>query len=130
YQGEHEGEPRAGAVSPDIWRAFPRGYVAGWLNDTLIGCVQLWPLDRRRAGDFLVGARSEWNLTEADLATVCNSAHTIWHFAGLVMDPAWRGRGLAAHLFAESMVRWYRDLPWRMPVHFVALAESAAAMGF
>lgn len=124
------GAPRSTSVGDDLWRAFPRGYVGGWMGDRLIGCIQLWPLDARRAGDFLVGARSEVELSEDDLATVCNSPRTVWFFSGLLMDPEWQGRGLAAHLFAESMVRWYRDLPWRMPTHFAALGVSAEGIGF
>ena len=125
-----KGEPRSTATAEDLWRAFPRGYVGAWLDDRLIGWIQLWPLDARRAGDFLVGARSERELTEDDLATVCNSPRTVWYFSGMLLAPEWRGRGLAAHLFAEAMVRWYRDLPWRLPLHFTALAASREGMGF
>jgi hypothetical protein len=37
---------------------------------------------------------------------------------------------MAAHLFAEAMVRWYRDLPWRAPLRFVALAAAPEVRGF
>lgn len=129
-EAAYGGEPRSTATAEPLWRAFPRGYVGSWLDDRLIGCIQLWPLDAQRAGDFLVGARSERELTEEDLATVCNSPSAVWYFSGLLMDPEWQGRGLAAHLFAEAMVRWYRDLPWRMPTHFTALGASAEGMRF
>jgi hypothetical protein len=46
------------------------------------------------------------------------------------MDPAWQGRGMAAHLLAESMARWYRDLPWRPPIAFAALVTSEEGRGF
>lgn len=124
------GEPRSTSVAEDLWRAFPRGYVGGWMEDRLIGSIQLWPLDARRAGDFLVGARSERQLTEDDLATVCNSPRAVWYFSGLLIAPEWQGRGVGAHLFAEAMVRWYRDLPWRMPTHFTALGTSPEGIGF
>ena len=123
-------EPRSTVIAEDLWRAFPRGYVAGWIDGRMVGSIHLWPLDGRRAGDFLVGARRERELTEEDLATVCNSPRTVWYFAGLLVDPAWQGRGLGAHLFAEAMVRWYRDLPWRMPTHFTALGTSAEGLRF
>jgi GNAT superfamily N-acetyltransferase len=124
------GRPRSTATNPEMWRGFPRGYVGGWIEDRLVGCIQLWPLDGRRAADFLIGARSERDLTVDDLAVVCNSPATVWFFSGLLMDPEWRGRGMAAHLFAEAMVRWQRDLPWRVPIHFVALATGDEVRGF
>lgn len=122
--------PRTTATDQEMWRGFPRGYVGGWLEDRLVGCIQLWPLDGRRAGDFLIGARRERELTVDDLATVCNSPQTVWFFSGLMVDPAMRGQGLAAHLFAEAMVRWHRDLPWRPPVPFVAFATGPDVRGF
>lgn len=124
------GEPRPTHTDPALWRAFPRGYVGCWIDGRLRGCVQLWPLDGRRAGDFLVGARSENELTADDLSTVCNSPRTVYYFSGLLMDPEWQGRGMAAHLFAESMARWERDIPWRVPTRFAALATSDAGLRF
>jgi GNAT superfamily N-acetyltransferase len=126
----YEGAPRSTALDPAMWRAFPRGYVGGWIADQLRGCIQLWPLDGRRAADFLIGARSERDLTPDDVAAVCNSRHTVWFFAGLIVDPEWRGRGMAAHLFAEAMLRWERDFPWRPPVRFVAAATGPEVRGF
>jgi GNAT superfamily N-acetyltransferase len=124
------GRPRSTATDDAIWREFPRGYVGAWLDDHLCGCIQLWPLDGRRAGDFMIGARSERDLSVEDLATVCNSPQTVWFFSGLLVEPSMRGQGLAVHLFAEAMVRWHRDLPWRPPVRFVALATSDDVRGF
>jgi GNAT superfamily N-acetyltransferase len=126
----YHGRPRSTGIDADMWRGFPRGYVGAWLDDRLIGCIQLWPLDGRRAADFLIGARSERALTVDDLATVCNSPTTVWFFSGFVLEPEWRGQGLAAHLFAEAMVRWHRDLPWRTPIRFVALATGDDVRGF
>lgn len=122
--------PRGTHLDEEMWRAFPRGYVGCWIERQLRGCIQLWPLDGRRAGDFLIGARSEAGLTVDDLATVCNSPMAVWYFSGLVMGREWQGRGMAAHLLAEAMVRWHRDLPWRTPVRFAALAVSEAGLGF
>jgi GNAT superfamily N-acetyltransferase len=122
--------PRSTATDHAMWRGFPRGYVGAWMDDILCGCIQLWPLDGQRAGDFLIGARSERALTVDDLAAVCNSPRTVWFFSGLLVEPEWRGRGLAAHLFAEAMVRWFRDLPWRTPITFVALATGPDVRGF
>ena len=122
--------PRVTATDEEIWRAFPRGYVGGWIDGCLRGCIQLWPLDGRRTADFLIGARDEETLTAEDLTAVCSSHHAIWYFAGLAVDPEWQGRGLAAHLFAEAMVRWHRDLPWSPPVRFAALGYSGEAAGF
>jgi GNAT superfamily N-acetyltransferase len=124
------GQPRSTATNEAMWRAFPRGYVGAWIDGTLCGCIQLWPLDGLRAGDFLIGARSERDLTVDDTATVCNSPRAVWFFSGLLVTPEWRGRGMAAHLFAEAMVRWYRDLPWRPPIHFTALATTPDVRGF
>lgn len=124
------GQPRTTHLDEQLWRAFPRGYVGCWIDHALRGCIQLWPLDGRRAGDFLVGARSETELTPDDLATVCNTPRAVWYFSGLVLDPDWQGRGLGAHLLAESMVRWHRDLPWRAPVRFAALATSEPGLAF
>ncbi len=129
-QETSKGHPRSTLVDEDLWRAFPRGYVGAWADDRLRGAIQLWPLDARRAADFLVGARPESELTADDFATICNSPSVVWYFSGLLVDPAWRGRGLAAHLFAEAMVRWHRDLPWRMPVHFAALGASPEGLSF
>jgi GNAT superfamily N-acetyltransferase len=126
----YSGRPRSTATDPAMWRGFPRGYVGAWDRDRLVGCIQLWPLDGRRAGDFLIGARSEGALTVDDLATVCNGPSTVWFFSGLLVEPEWRGRGMAAHLFAEAMVRWHRDLPWRTPIQFVALATGDDVRGF
>lgn len=123
-------QPRSSLVDEELWRAFPRGYVGAWVGGHLRGAIQLWPLDSRRAGDFLVGARQESELTADDLATVCNAPGTVWYFSGFIVDPAWRGRGMAAHLFAEAMVRWHRDLPWRTPVRFAALAASPEGLAF
>jgi GNAT superfamily N-acetyltransferase len=122
--------PRTTAIDREMWRGFPQGYVGGWIEDRLCGCIQLWPLDGQRAADFLIGARSERDLTVDDLATVCNSRQAVWFFSGLLVDPTWRGHGMAAHLFAEAMVRWHRDLPWRTPVRFVALSTGADVRGF
>ena len=122
--------PRVTATDESIWRAFPRGYVGGWIDGRLRGCIQLWPLDGRRAADFLIGARGEDTLTADDLSAVCSSHHTIWYFAGLAVEPEWQGRGLAAHLFAEAMVRWHRDLPWAPPIRFATVAYSGEAQGF
>ena len=83
----YSGPPRTTTVDEAIWRAFPRGYVGGWIDGTLRGCIQLWPLDAQRAGDFLIGARSERDLTEDDLATLCNSVRTVWYFSALLLDP-------------------------------------------
>ena len=126
------GDPRmaAAAGSEHLWRAFPRGYVGAWLQDRLIGCIHIRPLDGRRTGDFLVGARSERELTAEDLSAVCSSGRTVWFFSGLVLAPEWRGRGLGAHLFAEAMTRWHRDLPWRPPLRFAALGSSEEGLGF
>lgn len=126
----YDGHPRESHTDEELWRAFPRGYVGGWIDGELRGCVQLWPLDGRRASDFLIGARSEGELTQDDFATVCNSPRVVWYFSGLLLAPEWRGRGLGAHLLAEAMVRWHRDLPWRTPVHFAALAASDEGLGF
>lgn len=126
----YDGHPRESHTDEALWRAFPRGYVGSWIDGHLAGCVQLWPLDGRRAADFLIGARSEGELTEEDFATVCNSPRTVWYFSGLLMAPAWRGRGLAAHLLAEAMVRWHRDLPWRAPTRFAAMAASEEGVSF
>jgi GNAT superfamily N-acetyltransferase len=126
----YAGQPRSTAVNQEMWRAFPRGYVGAWIQDRLCGCIQLWSLDGLRAGDFLIGARSERELTADDMATVCNSPRTVWFFSGLLVTPEWRGRGMAAHLFAEAMVRWHRDLPWRTPIHFAALATTPDVRGF
>jgi GNAT superfamily N-acetyltransferase len=123
-------EPRSTHMDAELWRAFPRGYVGCWIEGALRGCIHLWPLDGRRAGDFLVGARGEAELTPDDFATVCNSAGTVWYFSGLLIDPGRRGRGMGAHLLAEAMVRWHRDLPFRIPVRFAALATSAEGLGF
>ncbi len=123
-------KPRSTAVDPEMWRGFPRGYVGGWVNDRLVGCIQLWPLDARRASDFLIGARRERDLTPGDLAAVCNSPTTVWFFSGFLLAPQWRGRGMAAHLFAEAMVRWHRDLPWQPPMRFFALATGPDVRGF
>ena len=117
-------------MDEELWRAFPRGYVGAWVDDHLRGAIQLWPLDVRRAGDFLVGARPEAELTADDFSIVCNSPNVVWYFSGMLVDSAFRGRGLAAHLFAEAMVRWARDLPWRAPIHFAALGASPAGLGF
>jgi GNAT superfamily N-acetyltransferase len=122
--------PRSTATNEEMWRAFPRGYVGAWIDDQLCGCIQIWSLDGRRAGDFLIGGRSERDLTPEDMATVCNGPHVVWFFSGLLVKPEWRGRGMAAHLFAEAMVRWHRDLPWRPPIRFVALATTADVRGF
>ncbi len=124
------GPPRSTTVDETIWRAFPRGYVGGWIDGRLRGCIQLWPLDAHRAGDFLIGARSERDLTEDDLATLCNSVRTVWFFSALLLDPEWRGRGLGAHLLAEAMVRWERDMTWRAPVRFAALATTPEGARF
>jgi hypothetical protein len=123
-------EPRPTHMDPEMWRAFPQGYVGCWIEEALRGCIQIWPLDGRRAADFLVGARSEAELGVDDLAAVCNSARTVYYFSGLLMEPAWQGRGMAAHLLAESMARWSRDLPWRAPVAFAALVTSDAGRAF
>lgn len=122
--------PRSTHTDPELWRAFPRGYVGCWIEERLRGCIQLWPLDRRYAADFLVGARRERDLGVDDLTAVCNSAHTVYYFSGLLMDPKWQGRGMAAHLLAEAMTRWYRDLPWRTPIAFAALATSEQGRTF
>ncbi|NIP81801.1 MAG: GNAT family N-acetyltransferase [Gemmatimonadetes bacterium] len=124
------GEPPAPLTNESLWRAFPRGYVGGWLDDALTGCILLWPLDARRAGDFLAGSRRERDLTEDDLVTVCNSPRAVYYFAGLLIAPSWRGRGMAAHLLAEAMVRWHRDLPWRPPIRFAAMGVSVEALRF
>jgi GNAT superfamily N-acetyltransferase len=129
-RASYKGPPRSTATDEEMWRAFPRGYVGAWLEDRLIGCIQVWPLDGRRAGDFLIGARSERDLTAEDMVAVCNSPGTVWFFSGLLVGPEWRGRGVAAHLFAEAMVRWHRDLPWRPPIHFTALATTPDVRGF
>lgn len=126
----YAGAPRSTATDEAMWRGFPRGYVGAWAEDRLVGCIQVWPLDGRRAGDFLIGARRERDLTPDDLAAVCNSPRTVWFFSGMLVEPAWRGRGLAAHLFAEAMVRWHRDLPWRPPIHFTAFATTPDVRGF
>ena len=123
-------QPRPSLIDEEMWRAFPRGYVGAWVDDRLRGAILLWPLDARRAGDFLVGARSEAELTADDFSVICNSPHVVWYFAGFIVDPEWRGRGMAAHLFAEAMVRWLRDLPWRAPVHFAALGASPEGLRF
>lgn len=124
------GEPRATMTDESLWRAFPRGYVGVWIEGDLAGGILLWPLDARRAGDFLVGARRERDLSESDLVTVCNSPRTVYYFAGLLVAPEWRGRGIAAHLLAEAMVRWHRDLPWRPPIRFVAMGASGEGLRF
>jgi GNAT superfamily N-acetyltransferase len=126
----YDGHPRESHTNEALWRAFPRGYVGSWIDGDLKGCIQLWPLDGRRAGDFLVGARSERDLSADDFATVCNSPRTVWYFSGLLLSPEWRGRGLAAHLLAEAMVRWHRDLPWRAPTRFAATAVSHVGLRF
>lgn len=126
----YQGRPRPSHTDETLWRAFPRGYVGGWIDGALRGAIQIWPLDGRRAGDFLLGARREAELTDDDFATVCNSPRAVWYFSGLLVDPEWRDVGLGAHLLAESMVRWQRDLPWRMPVRFAALAASAEGRPF
>jgi GNAT superfamily N-acetyltransferase len=126
----YAGRPRRTALDREMWRAFPQGYVAVWINDHIRGCIQLWPLDGRRAASFLIGARTERSLTVDDLATVCNSSRTVWYFSSMIVDPAWRGRGLGAHLMAEAMGRWQRDLPWQPPVQFAALATNPDARGF
>ena len=123
-------QPRASLIDEAMWRAFPRGYVGAWVDDRLRGAILLWPLDARQAGDFLVGARSETELTAEDFSVICNAPHVVWYFAGFIVDPGWRGRGMAAHLFAEAMVRWLRDLPWRAPVHFAALGASDQGLRF
>lgn len=125
-----KGHPRSTLTDEELWRAFPRGYVGVWIDGHLRGAIQLWPLDVRRAGDFLIGARRESELTADDFAVVCNSPNVVWYFSGLLVDPTWRGRGLAAHLFAEAMVRWHRDLPWRTPVRFAALGASPEGLAF
>ena len=125
-----KGHPRSSLVDEALWRAFPRGYVGAWIDDRLRGAIQLWPLDVRRAGDFLIGARKESTLTADDFAVVCNGPNTVWYFSGFLVDPGWRGQGLAAHLFAEAMVRWQRDLPWRTPVQFAALGASEPGLRF
>jgi GNAT superfamily N-acetyltransferase len=125
-----KGHPRSTLTDEALWRAFPRGYVGAWVDGRLRGAIQLWPLDGGRAGDFLIGARRESELTADDFATLCNSRSVVWFFSGFLVDPVWRGRGMAAHLFAEAMVRWHRDLPWRTPVRFSALAASAEGLGF
>lgn len=122
--------PRVTATDEAIWRAFPRGYVGGWIRGRLRGCIQLWPLDGRRTADFLIGARDEESLTAEDLSAVCSSHHTIWYFAGLAVEPEWQGRGLGAHLLAEAMVRWHPDLPWAPPIHFATVAYNGQAQGF
>ncbi|HUG39964.1 MAG TPA: GNAT family N-acetyltransferase [Longimicrobiales bacterium] len=126
----YAGAPRITATDEEIWRAFPRGYVGGWVQGRLRGCIQLWPLDGRRTADFLIGARGEETLGADDLSAVCTSHHTIWYFAGLTVEPEWQGRGLGAHLFAEAMVRWHRDLPWSPPIRFATLGYSDEARGF
>jgi GNAT superfamily N-acetyltransferase len=125
-----KGAPRHALVDQELWRAFPRGYVGAWAHGRLRGAIQLWPLDTRRAGDFLIGARSEAELTADDFATVCNGPRVVWYFSGLLVEPSWRGRGMAAHVFAEAMARWYRDLPWRAPIRFAALGASPEGRGF
>jgi GNAT superfamily N-acetyltransferase len=126
----YPGPPRVTTTNEAIWREFPLGYVAGWVDGRLEACVQLWPLDGYRAGDFLIGARRERDLTPDDLATLCNSARTVWYFSALLLDPAWRGRGLGAHLLAEAMVRWERDMTWRAPIRFAALVTTPEGEGF
>jgi len=123
-------QPRSSLIDEEMWRAFPRGYVGGWVDGHLRAAILLWPLDARRAGDFLVGARSEAELTADDFSVICNSPNVVWYFAGFIVHPRWRGRGMAAHLFAEAMVRWLRDLPWWAPVHFAALAASPEGLRF
>ena len=125
-----KGHPRSSLTDEELWREFPRGYVGAWIDGRLRGAIQLWPLDARRAGDFLIGTRGEAELTADDFSVICNSPNTVWYFSGLLVDPGWRGRGLAAHLFAEAMVRWHRDLPWRMPVQFAALGASPEGLRF
>ncbi len=129
-EASYGANPRATMMDEEMWRAFPRGYVGAWNGEGLVGCIQLWPLDGQRAGALLIGARSENDLDVDDLAAACNSGRTIWYFAGLVVAPKWRGRGLGAHLFAEAMVRWHRDLPWRAPIRFAALGASREGMAF
>lgn len=126
----YRGRPRPSHTDEALWRAFPRGYVGAWIDGELRGSIQIWPLDGRRAGDFLQGARREEDLTDDDFATVCNSPRVVWYFSGLLVDPDWRDVGLGAHLLAESMVRWQRELPWRMPVRFAALAASEEGRPF
>ncbi|MEJ2503444.1 MAG: GNAT family N-acetyltransferase [Gemmatimonadota bacterium] len=123
-------DPRSTHLDAEMWRAFPRGYVGCWIDRELRGCIHIWPLDGRRAGDFLIGARPEAELTPEDFATVCNAGATVWYFSGLLIEPAWRNRGMGAHLLAEAMVRWHRDLPFRLPTRFLALATSPEALGF
>jgi GNAT superfamily N-acetyltransferase len=123
-------QPRSSLIDEEMWRAFPRGYVGVWVDGHLRGVILLWPLDARQAGDFLVGARSESELTAEDFSVICNSPNVVWYFAGFMVHPEWRGRGMAAHLFAEAMVRWTRDLPWWAPVHFAALGASDAGLQF
>lgn len=123
-------EPRSTLTDAALWRAFPRGYVGAWIDGRLEGAVLLWPLDARRAADFLAGRRRERDLAESDLVTVCNSPRTVYCFAGLLVAPAWRGQGMAAHLLAEAMVRWHRDLPWRPPIRFAALVASEEGARF
>ena len=123
-------EPRVTATDEEIWRAFPRGYVGAWVGGELRGCIQLWPLDGRRVADFLIGARSEETLVAEDLSVVSGSPHTVWFFAGLAIEPEWQGRGLGAHLLAEALVRWHRDLPWSPPIRFAASAYHGEATGF
>lgn len=123
-------QPRSSLVDEEMWRAFPRGYVGAWVGAHLRGVILLWPLDARQAGDFLVGARSEAELAAGDFSVICNSPNVVWYFAGFIVHPEWRGRGMAAHLFAEAMGRWARDLPWWAPVHFAALGASPAGLRF
>ena len=48
----------------------------------------------------------------------------------VAIEPEWQGRGLGAHLLAEALVRWHRDLPWSPPIRFAASAYHGEATGF
>lgn len=106
-----------------LWRAQPKGLVALFCDERIIGGIGIWPVTKEWAEKMKNRKLRERELDPASMKKLRAGATSTWYISGVVLMPNVSRRAVKT-LLGDGIKLWLSEAGLRFPCEFLALASA------